>query len=149
MSRQIDLFQNTFDVAIFDDHTPNEARSELFSMIQTAHGLVEQAKLDKEKFLTSTKIAVVPKNNSCANVTLPPLQIPDFDGDLLKFEQFWSLFSTNIDNNNTLTDAAKFSYLVIYLKDEAANVVSGLIASPGSYRVAVELLKNVTVIIVS
>ena len=49
-----------------------------------------------------------------------------FDGDIMKWTQFWDLFERNIDENTTLSDVNKFQYMKGLLSGQAANVIAHL-----------------------
>ena len=81
---------------------------------------------------------VAPQNVVAAK--LPKIDITPFYGDIEKFDQFWSLFRTCVDQCPSLSDACKFGYLVSLLKGEASSVVAGMIVSPLNYDLAKNLL---------
>jgi len=83
------------------------------------------------------------KIKSCAvNTKLPKLSIPFFSGDVLQWVEFWELFSTNIDENSSLSSVEKFSYLRSLIKGQAAAVINGFQLSSSNYSHAVDLLKR-------
>ena len=87
-------------------------------------------------------VATVAKSSTSAPVSLPKITIEPFTGESEKFDQFWSLFKTCIDNNSTISDAAKFSYLISLLKGRASEEVSGMNVTPSNYATAKQLLKE-------
>ena len=52
---------------------------------------------------------------------LPKLEVPTFDGDLLKWKSFWDQFSISIHNRTDLTNAEKMVYLQNALKDHTCS----------------------------
>ena len=46
------------------------------------------------------------QENNC-NVKLPELEIPVFDGDKIKWKQFWDFFIVTVDQNERLSDIEK------------------------------------------
>ena len=58
----------------------------------------------------------------------------------ISFDQFWSLFTTCIDNNKSLSDCSKLSYLISFLKGDAAKILSGMVVRPENYRLAKDLI---------
>ena len=73
---------------------------------------------------------------------LPELEIPVFDGDKIKWKQFWDFFKVTVDQNERLSDIEKLNYLKSMLKGGAQEVISGLILSHENYQVAKLLLVN-------
>ena len=73
-------------------------------------------------------------------VALPKIKIDCFSGDLSSFDQFWNLFVNCVDNNPSIADCAKFSYLLSYLRGEPAELLSGLHIDSTNYSTAKDLL---------
>ena len=65
-----------------------------------------------------------------------------FDGDIMKWTQFWDLSERNIDKNTTLSDVNKFQYMKGLLSCQAANVTAHLLITEENYRPAVAGLKQ-------
>ena len=76
------------------------------------------------------------------SVRLPKLEIPSFNGENLKWTEFWDSFEASIHENSTLSDIEKLSYLMSKLTGEAKSSVSGILLSNENYAVTVELLKE-------
>ena len=60
------------------------------------------------------------------NVKLPELEIPVFDGDKMKWREFWDFFKVTVDQNKWLSEIKIFCYLKSKLTGEASQVISGL-----------------------
>jgi hypothetical protein len=58
-------------------------------------------------------------------INLPMLQLPDFDGKDQSWPSFWAAFSHSIDQNTSLTDSQKLTYLVGRLIGQARPLVEG------------------------
>lgn len=78
----------------------------------------------------------------CNHVYLPELQIPFFDGDKMKWGQFWDLFKVIVDQNEWLSEIEKLCYLKSKLTRDAEQVISGLSMSHENYTVAKSLLQD-------
>lgn len=72
---------------------------------------------------------------------LPPMVLAKFDGDVLKWHQFWDQFSSNVDSRN-LNDVDKLLYLQSVLGGEAKQAIDGLDTTNKNYKIAVETLKE-------
>ena len=75
-------------------------------------------------------------------INLPKLEIPTFNGDKLKWSEFWDTFETTIDKNDCLSGIEKLKSLNSKLTGEAKHAVSGIILSDDNYQVAVTLMKE-------
>ncbi|GFR21124.1 uncharacterized protein TNCT_204481 [Trichonephila clavata] len=63
-----------------------------------------------------------------SSLKLPQLQIPQFEGNILKLSDFYSQFEAAIHNSN-LSDVEKFNYLKSGLTHEAEIAIRGLTLS--------------------
>ncbi|GFQ84150.1 uncharacterized protein TNCT_5301 [Trichonephila clavata] len=77
-----------------------------------------------------------------SSLKLPQLQIPQFDGNILKFGDFYSQFEAAIHNNSNLSDVEKFNYLKSYLTHEAEIAIRGLTLSANNYTIALNIIKE-------
>ena len=74
-------------------------------------------------------------------VRLPKLQLPNFDGNILKWSKFWDVFKSSVDEQN-IAMVSKFSYLKGALRGAAFTAISGIVLTNDNYNVAVTLLKQ-------
>ncbi|XP_048477625.1 uncharacterized protein LOC105393457 [Plutella xylostella] len=72
---------------------------------------------------------------------LPKLELPRFNGDTLKWNEFWDRFKSSVDTQK-LTKADKFSYLMASLDQEALAAIEGLDITHENYEIAVDILKD-------
>ncbi|GFY67219.1 uncharacterized protein TNIN_228181 [Trichonephila inaurata madagascariensis] len=77
-----------------------------------------------------------------SSLKLPQLQIPQFDGNILKFSDFFAQFETAIHNTSNLSDVEKFNYLNSYLTHETEIAIRGLTLSANKYRIAFNIIKE-------
>ena len=80
---------------------------------------------------------ISPPSNS---IRLPVLQCPTFEGDILKWQEFWDSFEATIHMNKSLHEIEKFNYLKSLLSGEAKLLISGLAVTNANYEVAIDLL---------
>ncbi|XP_075170108.1 uncharacterized protein LOC142242414 [Haematobia irritans] len=73
---------------------------------------------------------------------LPELKIPDFNGSYTDWPNFFSMFTTVIDNDLDLTNIEKFQHLRSLLVGAALDTISSLEPIDSNYNKALELLKN-------
>ena len=90
---------------------------------------------------TTRKTPVTTPRTSGAK--LPKLEVPTFDGDLLKWKSFWDQFLVSIHDRTDLANAEKIMvYLQNALKDNAARcTIGGLTKSGEHYEEAVRCLQ--------
>ena len=72
---------------------------------------------------------------------LPKLHLPNFDGNILKWPEFWDVFESSVDKQN-ISKVSKFSYLRSVLRGAALVAISGIALSNDNYDMAVALLKK-------
>ena len=65
-----------------------------------------------------------------------------FDGNILKWTEFWDALEATIHNNKGLHVVGKFSCLESQLHGNASKVISGLELTKDNYHVAIDLLKE-------
>jgi hypothetical protein len=85
-----------------------------------------------------THVAGMP---TTAKLQLPKQKTPTFDGDQIKWPEFWDRFHA-IDTNVSLTDSQKLDYLKQCLTGPALATISFLETVDRNYLVAVDLLKE-------
>ena len=74
------------------------------------------------------------------DVELPLLEIEKFDGNPLRWREFWDSFESIIHNEESLTPAIKFNYLIKYLEGDAEQTLDGIARTNQNYEMAVKLL---------
>jgi len=76
------------------------------------------------------------------HVKLPRLNFPKFDGNILKWQEFWDSFTAGIHENESLKPIDKFNYLKAQLVGEARDALSGLELTNANYDIAVKMLEE-------
>ena len=74
------------------------------------------------------------------NIKLPKLELPKFDGNLLKWQEFWDSFASSIHENKSLNPVDKLNYLKCNLEGRAKQAIEGLQVSNDNYEVAISVL---------
>ncbi|XP_053403171.1 uncharacterized protein LOC128558281 [Mercenaria mercenaria] len=75
-------------------------------------------------------------------VKLPKLDMCSFNGDKLRWHEFWDTFNTSVHSNKNISDIQKFNYLRGKLYGEAKSTISGLELSGDNYCISVKLLSE-------
>lgn len=74
-------------------------------------------------------------------VRLPKINLPYFDGDIMKWNEFWSIYSASVHDHPGLSGIQKFGYLLPQLKGVAKEAIGGFDLADETYEDAVEMLK--------
>lgn len=75
-------------------------------------------------------------------IKLPKLMPKKFNGDLTKWETFWSSFELSIHLNSALSAIDKFNYLSSFLEGPALAAVAGLKLTSANYTEAIDTLRK-------
>ncbi|CAF1104794.1 unnamed protein product [Didymodactylos carnosus] len=81
-------------------------------------------------------------STTSTNVKLPRLDLIKFNGDVMKWQEFWDSFSSAVHDNRSLQPVEKMNYLKAQLDGEAKNAIMGLALTNETYDIAVRLLKE-------
>lgn len=73
---------------------------------------------------------------------LPPIEIPEFNGDIKNWPLFYASFENVVHKNTSLTDSEKLHYLIGKLTGKARSVCSGITPCAENYSLIFDLLKN-------
>lgn len=73
---------------------------------------------------------------------LPDLKLPTFDGNLLKYQEFWDSFKSKIHDNIYLNDTERFEYLDQCLSGKAKDALTGISVNENNYSVAISILQK-------
>ncbi|XP_074653606.1 uncharacterized protein LOC141907762 [Tubulanus polymorphus] len=108
--------------------------SGLFGEIMTYSKSIEK--------LTKTESTPKRYTSDIQKSTLPKLQLPKFDGNILNWQTFWGLFDAAVHSSSSFSDVEKFAYLKCQLLGEAKGCIDGLPLTEENYRTAIKLLKQ-------
>ncbi|XP_062602802.1 uncharacterized protein LOC134264528 [Saccostrea cucullata] len=75
-------------------------------------------------------------------VKLPKFELHSFNGDKLKWKEFWDSFEASVHKNTRLSNIEKFNYLKSKMEGKAQSAISGLMLSRENYDVALSILKE-------
>ena len=82
------------------------------------------------------------QRNIHRSVKLPDIRIQKFDGDPLKWNEWSSMFSSTIHNNEDITDTERMSYLQSLVIGPAKDCISGFLCNPNFYPSALQELNR-------
>ena len=113
----------------------------------TASGNIVLVKSHAERILSAPQAVAThashdDSHQARAQIKLPKLDLPKFNGDPIRWPEFWDQFESTIDQNRHLADVDELKYLRIYLSGKAEGVISGLATTNESYSTAIHLLKE-------
>ncbi len=110
-------------------------------------GRISEIQLQAEGDLAIVEAKLKLKNHSnpsakdTSTSRLPKLSLPEFDGTILNWHQFWDQFSSNIDSRN-IADVDKLLYLKTSLKGDAKKTIDGLETTNRNYQIALTTLRE-------
>ena len=82
------------------------------------------------------------QRNIHRSVKLPDIRIQKFDGDPLKWNEWSSMFSSTIHNNEDITDAERMSYLQSLVIGPAKDCISGFLCNANFHSSALQELNG-------
>ncbi|PFX31375.1 hypothetical protein AWC38_SpisGene3829 [Stylophora pistillata] len=77
-----------------------------------------------------------------SHLKLPKLELPRFDGDVLKFQSFWDQFEVAIPDNDNVPAVQKFTCLRSVLEEIAYHTIEEFEVTSANYQHAVDTLKH-------
>ncbi|XP_056016815.1 uncharacterized protein LOC130053514 [Ostrea edulis] len=94
----------------------------------------QELQLHQSQFHTATQGSLA--------VRLPKLELPSYNGDNIKFQEFWDAFDATINRNSKPSRIEKFSYLQSKLTGEAKAAISGISLTHENYDVAIDIIQE-------
>ena len=86
-----------------------------------------------------------PGNVSASNIEssihLPKLQLPNFDGNILRWPEFWDIYKSSVHRQD-IPKVVKYSYLKGVLRGSAASAITGVSITNEGYDVAIRILQE-------
>ena len=76
------------------------------------------------------------------HLKLPKLELPRFDGDVLKFQNFGGQFEAAVHDNDNVPAVQKFTFLRSVLEGFAYHTIKGFEVTSANYQHAVDALKH-------
>ena len=84
----------------------------------------------------------VPITRHTPTIKDPKMELHKFDGNILRWQEFWDSFEASIHRNPNLQPVDKLNYIRAELEGDASAVISGLELTNSNYEVAVNLLQD-------
>ena len=101
---------------------------------------VEKLTVETGEKYHSTEAEKLTKSNAGVHLPLPKLELKKFDGDVLKWKEFWDTYESTIHTNASLQNVDKFKYLKCHLTGQASDLVAGIDITNVNYDIAITLL---------
>jgi len=139
------------DVLVAQLHVEQDAILDALIQLQrqnefhSNHASIEKAMLDQyyqimaiaEEFCNNTTLTTTKtSDHDCLHIQLPKIQLPKFDGDILRWITFRDTYISLVHDNVTLTNIEKFHYLVSSVRGSASAVVRSIALSDSNYILA-------------
>ena len=80
--------------------------------------------------------------SSVSQVRLPKITLPQFNGDIKRYQAFRQCFKSSVDENESLSDIHKPNYLISSLEGQAFKALEGLDIMAENYANAKKVLKD-------
>ncbi|KRY99202.1 hypothetical protein T11_12998, partial [Trichinella zimbabwensis] len=140
--RQVEEWEEEFESTLDDDEVDMEM--DKWSKFRQAfrEGKARAMALIDELRAADVASKSVGSAEADKNVCSPQSSFPKFDGDLVKFREFWNQFECRMQQQKNLTDSMKLRYLRDCLTGEALETVAGLSAAETDYELAVQTIRD-------
>ncbi|XP_072389428.1 uncharacterized protein [Diabrotica undecimpunctata] len=137
-----DICNKIESIDAVDLHTENreEIEDKYFSAMSRIDGKLSQLTLSNSSSSPSHSQSQEPASNS--NVRLPPISVPNFNGEYSKWLSFYQLFSSLVKDNNSITKAQKLIYLKSSLKGEPLTLIDSLEVTHENFDLAITILEK-------
>ena len=120
-----------------------DSSDDLFETVSYLDKGMFDTMLKIKKLLNPSKDSIGMSSDSSPGVKLPKLDVPTFNGDILKWVTFWEQFTVSVHDRPHLSKAEKLAYLRHSLKDGAAKgIIEGLSKSGDQYDEAIKCLRD-------
>ena len=130
-------------------HEPTQAQPPLSAMsAATMQHLVETATMAATKatlnssYQQGTATSHLTSTNAAQFAKLPRLELQTFDGNVLAWPHYWAMFASAVDQQPSLSNIAKFTYLRNSLSSQALSVIAGLAVTEENYSLAIDMLQQ-------
>ncbi|XP_064649968.1 uncharacterized protein LOC135501660 [Lineus longissimus] len=151
--------QSEVEMTIEDELAQEQDIDQAFAFISEAKQSRHEAQIMLEEIVTRMSKGPKSKDSnddfddgaSCASnssmasmgrVRLPKLELPTFSGVITEWQSFWDQFTALVDENESIPEISKFSYLSSLLEGEAKCVIKGLPVTEENYHIASKLLTD-------
>ena len=136
LKARITLISRKHEQAIHTRPLTSSSQEQLQSIVEQA--AVQAARVVIQESLSHSRT----QNDTIdTSIRLLKMQLPNFDGNVLKWPEFWDVFESSVDRQN-ISDVVKFSYLRGVLRGTAFMAISGISLTNENYSVAVAILKE-------
>ncbi|XP_071052597.1 uncharacterized protein [Onthophagus taurus] len=98
------------------------------------------ARITESKLASATPAPVTP--NPITTPKLQKITLPIFSGDFKTWSSFHDLYRTMVHENTTLSNVAKYQYMMTSLSGEPYHLLQGLPVTSDNYEIAYQTLKN-------
>ena len=75
-------------------------------------------------------------------VKLPPIKLPNYDGDPMAYHDWINMFQATVDRNHTISDTHRMTYLQDSVSRKAKALIKGYSCNPAVYKAALRDLQN-------
>ena len=76
------------------------------------------------------------------SVKLPPIKLPNYDGDPMAYHDWINMFQATVDRNHTISATHRMTYLQDSVSGKAKALIKGYSCNPAFYKAALRDLQN-------
>lgn len=120
-----------------DQDTINDTHVKIQSIIESLDPVDEPKTPSAHSEAGSTALTLAQ-----ANIRLPKLELKQFDGNPLQWVSFINLFDSSVHKNASISNVAKFQYLLSVVSGEPSSLIKSLNITTANYLVAYQLLRE-------
>ncbi|XP_050515147.1 uncharacterized protein LOC126890325 [Diabrotica virgifera virgifera] len=139
---QMSIELNCQDQDIQQEYAKRQRLDTIFSKTFSRARTMLKRKCSDLSSSQSKRLDISHEYSGLEGVKLPPIQLPVFHGDYLKWIEFKDTFEGLIHNNKVLADIQKYHYLRASLKGDALKIIQSLDFSAQNYNSAWQTLCN-------
>lgn len=135
-----DELESTDDFDYSEDRASFE--TQYFEVEAKFHELLHNihSEADRSSDRSSSSSSIRSTHSSSAQIRLPTIELPSFDGDACKWLHYRDTFQALIVNNQSLSHVQKLHYLISSLKAEAKSLIVNLPITNDNFTVAWDLI---------
>lgn len=147
MKLQTKIEKSLLKLQTFDRDEQLRYRNQFNDLYYAIQGHVDELKRKDEEGRRMSKALLLnssmqSNHNQCQINKLPVLPLPSFSGESTEWMSYYDLFRSVVHNHDGYTEAEKFRYLLLTLKNEPFNLIKSIPITDENYSVALEILNS-------
>ncbi len=129
------------ETEIFDSEDKRSEIRKAIVKLREKSKAISQTSSHAGSTASNTETSSLPTNSNRYTPKLPKLELPKYNGDPRKWNEWWDVYVSAIDSNETLSPVYKLRHLKTLVEGPAAATISGLALTSANYSEAIDFLK--------